>query len=105
MAEAAQELLPARREALHSVEHAVFTHKHIALRIHRHRARQSELAGISAAFAPLSEQYATRREDVHALIVRLQNDDVAVAVAAHALGFAEGRDRKSTRLNSSHANI
>ena len=82
-------LLPRQTETLHSLGRAVFADQDFIPRVHGHRAGQHELAGVGSAPAPLSHQLACRREMVYTLIMRLDNDNIALAVAAQAFGFAQ----------------
>ena len=52
---------------------------------------QGELAGVGAVRTPLVDELAVGSEMVDALVVGFEDEDVAVLVAAHALGFAEVR--------------
>src|SRR3712207_8442176 len=71
---------------------------HDALPIYRHHVRDG-LVGVHGL------HLAPHRRDQFVRVALRPHDEVARRVAAERLHLPVGQDRKSTRLNSSHANI
>ena len=78
-----------RGKLLHAIHQSVFADDHVILCIHCDGARQCQFTGIRALHAPLCYKPAVRSEVIHPLIMRLEHDDVAIPIAAHAFGFSE----------------
>src|SRR5947207_11329680 len=92
MADGTQESA-AELESLNPFHDFIFANEDFVVRIDSHRARQNELARIRSAASPLREELSVWREFVHALVMRLYHEDVALGIVAHAFGFAEVRLR------------
>ncbi len=86
---------PSRREFLDAVEFAVLGDVVVAGRILDRVGDEAELAGSHAVLAAdLAEQLALRRVDEQTVVVRVGDEQVAVAIDAEAGGaalFVDGR--------------
>src|ERR1051325_10691746 len=78
-------------ELLHPLGFAKLTDENIALPVHHGIAWHVEAAGFDACPAPFAQQLAIGREMIHAIVMRLDDDDVAVPIDGHAFRFTEIR--------------
>ena len=83
-----QQLLAVRGKFLDALGWPIFAHENFAPRINRYRARQRQFSGISPMNAPLANQLTLGREMIHSRIVRFNDYDITLGIAAHSFWFA-----------------
>ena len=76
------------RETLDAFNEAVFADVDVTVGIDGDGARELKPGNVGAVLTPLREELAVMIEMIHAGIMGLDDDDVAIAVLDHAFGFA-----------------
>src|SRR5262249_13064609 len=76
-------------ELLHPLRATIFADEQISLCIGRDRSRQLELAWGRSADPPLGHELPFGSEMIHSLVMGFNDDNIAIPVPPHALGFAE----------------
>src|SRR5688572_28903660 len=75
-------------ETLDAFNESILADVDVAAGINRDRARKLELGNVGPVFSPLREEFSLGIKVIHAGIMRLDHNDVAIAILDHALWFA-----------------